>query len=73
MNQEQMILRFMREHGDISSMDAFQHLGITRLPARIFDLRQHGHHIACRDVEGLNRFGEPIRYRVYWLLEDEND
>lgn len=45
MTQSEQVLDYMREHGGITSMEAFSKLGITRLSARIFDLRKAGENI----------------------------
>ena len=42
MTQSEQILNYMKEHGSITSMEAFSRLGITRLSARIYDLRKDG-------------------------------
>lgn len=41
-SQCKMILAYMENRGSITSMDAFRDLGITRLSARIKDLRTAG-------------------------------
>lgn len=41
-NQEVQVLRFIDANGSISSMEAFEHLHITRLAARIHDIERHG-------------------------------
>ena len=40
--QAEVIYEFMDVNGSITSMDAFQYLGITRLAARISDLKKQG-------------------------------
>lgn len=51
----------------ISSMEAFEKYGITRLSGRIFDLRNKGYDIESYFVDGVNRYGEPTRYSRYIL------
>lgn len=46
-------------------------LGCYRLGARIYDLRQGGHHITRRMVSAKNRYGESVSYAEY-RLEDNN-
>ena len=65
------IIEYMKTHGGITSQDAFGHLGITRLSARIKELRELGYNITTVMVEGQNRFGEPVRYGLYKLTEDK--
>lgn len=40
--QSARVLAYIVKHGGITSMDAFRDLGITRLSARIWDLRRAG-------------------------------
>ena len=60
----------MKEHNGITSQDAFKHLGITRLSARIKELRESGYNISTIMIDGTNRFGEPVRYGLYVLRGD---
>jgi len=61
------IIKYMRNHGGITSQDAFKDLGITRLSARIKELRDMGYDISTIMVDGKNRYGEDIRYGLYRL------
>lgn len=65
------ILEYMKKHnGGITSRDAFTCLGITRLSARIKELRELGYDITTIMVDGINRYGEPVRYGLYKLNEE---
>ena len=66
------IIEYMKENNGITSQDAFRHLGITRLSARIKELRQLGYNISTVMVDGTNRFGEPVRFGLYRLMEGSN-
>lgn len=61
------ILEYMQTHKGITSQDAFKHLGITRLSARIKELRESGYNISTIMIEGTNKYGEPVRYGLYRL------
>lgn len=61
------IIKYMQKHGGITSQDAFKDLGITRLSARIKELRDVGYDISTIMVDGKNRYGEDIRYGLYRL------
>ena len=61
------IIDYMKSHKGITSMDAFTDLGITRLSARIKELRDLGYDISTIMVDGTNRYGEPVRYGLYRL------
>ena len=61
------ILNHFKNHGSITSMEAFQYYGITRLSARIKDLRDLGYDIVTIMMESINRYGESTRYAKYVL------
>lgn len=67
-SQKKMVLDYIREFGSITSLDAFKDLGITRLSAVIFDLRESGYNIFTDWEQSKNRFGQPTRYARYSLL-----
>lgn len=59
----------MREHGGITSLEAFN-LGVTRLSARIKDLRTSGHRIDGKTVAVKNRHGDTCHVTRYTLIEE---
>lgn len=61
------LLAHMREHGSITSMEAFEKYGVTRLSACIFDLRKMGYDIETQRIETTTRFGETTQYGRYIL------
>lgn len=71
MTQEEKILDYMERHGSITPLEAMNELGIMRLGARIYDLKESGVKIITDTVKGKNRDGEPTRYARY-RLEKEN-
>lgn len=66
------IIEYMKTHKGITSQDAFRDLGITRLSARIKELRELGYNISTIMIDGQNRFGDPVRYGFYKLVEENN-
>lgn len=70
MTQEQRVLNYIREHGSITSMQAFTDLKITRLSARIFNLRAQGHNIENVSHTYKNGQGTFTTYTEYVLRED---
>ena len=55
---ERQVLKHMLRHGTISSMEAFTLYGMTRLAARIYDLREQGHQIiTTRVTKNEKNFG----------------
>lgn len=67
-SQCEMILAYMKQHGGITQLEATNELGITRLSARIFDLREQGYNIDDVTETGKNRFGEKCRYVRYKVV-----
>lgn len=69
MTQQSRILTFMKNSPDhsMTSMDAIQNFGATRLAAVVFDLKEKGYDITTIMEEGFNRYGEPVRYARYRL------
>lgn len=65
------ILRHLRDHGSITSLEAISEYSILRLAARIKDLKRRGYNITSETVRGVNRYGEPTRYSVYRLIEEK--
>lgn len=67
--QNQIVLGHMRMYGGISSFTAFEKYGITRLAARIHDLRDQGHVIETHNVTRKNRHNNPVTFALYTLEE----
>ena len=67
MTQKQMVLDYIREFGSISSFEAFRDLGITRLSAVIFGLKELGYEFDTKMEHTRNRFGEKTHYARYSL------
>lgn len=65
MNQCEKIVLYIQKFGSISSLEAFQDLGITRLSARIYELREEGYKFDETFETSKNRFGENVSYKRY--------
>lgn len=65
--QKNRVLQYLKVHGSITSMDAINCFGATRLSAIIFDLRHDGWNIETKFEKGCNRFGNETRYGRYYL------
>lgn len=67
MTQNERVLKHMRKYGTITTKQAYDLYGITRLGARIYELRNMGFDIVADTVTVKNRFGEKAhvaRYRI---------
>ena len=67
MTQINAILEHLKEHGDITSMEAFKKYGCTRLAAQIYELRQRGFNIMTVEETGKTRYGTHCKYARYIL------
>ena len=65
--QWELVLRHMKRHGKISTMQAFTLYGCTRLPARVADLKEKGINVRKTMVTKVNRYGQKTRYAEYSL------
>lgn len=72
-SQKKMVLDYITEFGSITPLDAFRDLGITRLSAIVFRLREEGHDIDKAIEIGKNRFGNRTRYARYSFGKGENN
>ena len=65
-----VVLRYLQTHKrGLTSFDAFTKWNITRLSARIYDLRDKGHNIETYWEESKNEDGFTTRYARYFLHE----
>ena len=65
--KKQMVLDHLKNHGSITSMEAIDNYGATRLSAIIFNLRKEGYSIDTLDVNGVDRYGNSVVYGKYVL------
>ena len=67
--QNKCVLDHMRQHGQITPLDALKEYGIMRLGARIFNLKQDGFDIKTEMIEVKNRFDKTVRVASYSLTK----
>lgn len=65
--QCERILSYMTTHGRISDTIARDQFGVRRLASRICDLGKQGYRIDREDKVAINRYGQKVTYREYWL------
>ena len=70
MTQHEAIVQWVKEHGSITSYEAYRRLGITQLAARIKELENRGTFFTREWVEDTNRYGCKVRYVKYSLNKD---
>ena len=65
-----MILAYLRENESITQIEAASEFGCYRLSGRIYDLRERGYNIARTMETKNNRFGKPVTFARYILIEE---
>jgi len=66
-----MILRYMKEEGSITPLDALREFGCLRLGARIWDLKNlRGVRIKTEGEKTKNKYGKVVRYARYSLVAE---
>ena len=73
MNQADIDREDITRFGIITPIDAFKDLGITRLSAVVFDLKEKGVNIITDIEHGKNRYGKPTRYARYSFGGNDED
>lgn len=71
MNQEQKIINYVERFGSITTLDAFRDLAITRLSARIFNIKNMGYKVTSIREISKNRFGEDVNYSRYFIEKEQ--
>ena len=71
LTQNECVLAYIDEFGSITSKEAFDLIGVTRLASRICDLEKWGYHFIRRTESADNRYGDKVRFTRYSLEEDD--
>lgn len=69
MTQQEEILKYLKEHGSITRLQAACALHIFELSSRIGELTKKGYNITSTRVSGVNKYGRVSHFSVY-RLED---
>ena len=69
-NQNDLVIAYIRAYGSITTLEAFRDLGISRLASRICDLKKQGYVFHKDTAKGKNRFGKSVHFTRYSLIED---
>lgn len=68
MSQRKAVLQHLQTYKTITSMDAINLYGATRLSAIIYDLRDAGYNIKTHSKVTKNRYGNITTYAEYELI-----
>lgn len=69
LSQTERLLQHFQNGFSITSLQAYNTLGITQLATRISELREDGHIIVSEWIEVTNRFKEKCRVKRYSLAK----
>ncbi len=71
-SQTDLVLDYINANGGITTRQAYEDLGITRLSARIFELK-HDRLLPIRDefVDAPTRKGETTQVKKYYLPQEK--
>lgn len=74
MNKTQAVLEHLEKYGGITTLEAINEYGATRLSDIIYRLRNQGHNITNKWENGIDRFGNKTEFVRYELnLEAEEN
>jgi len=67
-SQKKEVLKYLQAGNTITSMEAIDLFGATRLSAIIYDIKADGYNISTTMVDGKNRYGNSVSYAEYKLI-----
>lgn len=70
-NQTKRIKEWLKSGKSLTSMQAFEMWGCTRLSDKVFRLRKKGMDIDTVMVDTVTRFGDPCKYAKYIFKNPE--
>ena len=73
MTQNEMLLDYLNKNGSITTYESFTELFITRLSARIHDLKRMGYQFNEEWITKKNRYGKICSFKKYILKGENND
>lgn len=70
-NQKERIIQYIKDFGSITTKEAFIDLGVSRLSARIADLKDEGYEFTDEWESSKNRYGETVTYKRFSFREEQ--
>jgi hypothetical protein len=67
MTQADRVLEYLESGKTITTLNAFNELGITRLAARVHELKSDGHEVKKNTITVVNRFNENCSIAEYYM------
>lgn len=71
--QRNVVLEYLKAGNSLTSKEAFERFGVTRLSAIIHDFKQMGYNIHTIMVDGHTRYGDSCKYAKYILSEESKE
>ena len=75
-NKTNEVLKYLQKNSHITSIEAINLFGATRLSAIIFNLRKRGYNITSVPKTMTDRYGKTVKFAEYTLtatMEQEDD
>lgn len=72
MNKTRLVEEHLRNKGRITSWEAIELYGATRLSSIILNLRREGMNIITENRTGIDRFGNTSTFGEYVYIPDEH-
>lgn len=70
MTQKERLLEHLKRHRSITTLEAINQLGITRLSARIYELTKNGYVFRKNRIMVPNRYGKMVQVIQYVLVDE---
>ena len=70
MTQNERLLEHLKRHRSITTLEAINSLGITRLSARIYELTKNGYVFRKNRIKVPNRYGKMVPVIQYVLVDE---
>lgn len=67
MTQKERIVKYLKDEGSITALEAVRELGVLQLSARLCELIEDGYDFDKKTESSLNRYGERVYYTRYAL------
>ncbi|MBO7732797.1 MAG: helix-turn-helix domain-containing protein [Methanobrevibacter sp.] len=71
--QKDRVVAYINEFGSITTWQAYADLGITRLSARIWELKEKGYIFKKDRVKRMNRYNQPVSFDKYMIVGNINE
>lgn len=69
MNQKQRVIKYIKDFGSITALEAVKDIGVLQLGARIDGLQKDGYVFKKEWEHSKNRYGETVSFKRYSLEE----